>query len=82
LCLITYTTGLSKRLSNRGFAVSTALRTMELVSECAKSNRASKTKYLKVWRALVSCTEAVLASGRGVHVEKVKRVNTKTAAIP
>lgn len=44
---------------------------MEVVAECAKNNRASKSKYRRVWRALVACTEGVLSSGRGVIVEKV-----------
>lgn len=49
-----------------------ARRHMELVSACAKQNRSSKTKYRKVWRALVSCTEGVLASGRGAIIDKVR----------
>ena len=44
---------------------------MELVAECARNNRASKSKYRKVWKAMVACTEGVLSSGRGVIVEKV-----------
>ncbi|CAM9997859.1 unnamed protein product [Scytosiphon promiscuus] len=47
---------------------------MELISACAKQNRSSKSKYRKVWRALVSCTEGVLASGRGVILEKLGTV--------
>lgn len=56
-------------------------RHMELISACAKQNRSSKTKYRKVWRALVSCTEGVLASGRGVIVEKV-RINDAAEILP
>lgn len=44
---------------------------MELIYDCATENRASQAKYGKVWKALVSCTEMVLASGRGVIIEKV-----------
>ncbi|CAM9402830.1 unnamed protein product [Pylaiella littoralis] len=47
---------------------------MELIFACAKQNRASQTKYGKVWKALVSCTEMVLASGRGVMIEKLGTV--------
>ncbi|CAM9634616.1 unnamed protein product [Ectocarpus sp. 8 AP-2014] len=47
---------------------------MDLISACAKQNRSSKSKYHRVWRALVSCAEEVLASGRGATVEKLGTV--------
>ncbi|CAM9850835.1 unnamed protein product [Ectocarpus sp. 12 AP-2014] len=47
---------------------------MDLISACAKQNRSSKSKYHRVWRALVSCAEEVLASGRGAQIEKLGTV--------
>ncbi|CAM9112823.1 unnamed protein product [Ectocarpus sp. 4 AP-2014] len=47
---------------------------MDLISACAKQNRSSKSKYHRVWRALVSCAEEVLASGRGATIEKLGTV--------
>ncbi|CAN0043467.1 unnamed protein product [Ectocarpus fasciculatus] len=47
---------------------------MDLISACAKQNRSSKSKCHKVWRALVSCAEEVLASGRGATIEKLGTV--------
>lgn len=55
---------------------------MELVAECARNNRASKSKYSKVWKALVACTEGVLSSGRGVIVEKVSTRAGSTQSNP
>ncbi|CAM9660315.1 unnamed protein product [Ectocarpus sp. 13 AM-2016] len=43
---------------------------MDLISACAKQNRSSRSKYHRAWRALVSCAEEVLASGRGAQIEK------------
>ncbi|CBJ32392.1 hypothetical protein Esi_0335_0004 [Ectocarpus siliculosus] len=47
---------------------------MDLISACAKQNRSSKSKYQRVWRALVLCAEEVLASGRGATIEKLGTV--------
>lgn len=41
------------------------------LSACAKRDRGSQAEYRRVWDAVVSCTEGVLASGRGAVIEQV-----------